>query len=170
MCAGLPPMYVCGEQIANELSYINDFRGSASSRPNAGYLQVIVNGWPGTRCTHTHKRARARTHTHTHSLSLSHTHARTHAHKHTNAQKRTHAHLKIRMFRRNVWHLSRSFSVWCSEKCAGVCVCVCVCACVRVCVCVNASHDNSVVGKHRARYRNPRRLRRFFLAGFVCQV
>ena len=123
---------------------------------------------------HTHTNARARAHTHTHSLSLSlshtHTHARTHAHKHTNAQKRTHAHLKIRMFRRNVWHLSRSFSVWCSEKCAGVCVCVCVCACVRVCVCVNASHDNSVVGEHRARYRNPRRLRRFFLAGFVCQV
>jgi hypothetical protein len=40
-------MYICGEKIANELSFINDFRNSHLVRPNVGYLEVLVNGWPG---------------------------------------------------------------------------------------------------------------------------
>jgi hypothetical protein len=40
-------MYICGEKIANELSFINHFRNSHLVRPNVGYLEVLVNGWPG---------------------------------------------------------------------------------------------------------------------------
>jgi hypothetical protein len=43
---GLPAMYCRGDRYANEMSFINDVRGSGLSRHNVAYLQTLVNGWP----------------------------------------------------------------------------------------------------------------------------